>query len=232
MGADEITCEEVSHELDWSGNGIINMEEFAVFSAAWLSHDPNDPAFDPEDPSYNPHLSDPNYPDEYITDGQKLAWNPDCDLDDNYAVDVNDFIVFAEDWLWEACYKASQEGTLMMLESLGGYDGLIDKMAMTAELSLDSFQTAQLTKARELKVEIAAEKAAVSATSVSASPIVEEKSIKEQILDLESAIKFLEEIWMEDDQIQKEIDPDAWQKFIDSVYQSLLDLQSQEQAEQ
>jgi hypothetical protein len=68
--------------------------------------------------------------------------------------------------------------------------------------------------------------------AVEEQPIVVEKSIVEQILDLESVIKFLEQIWMEDDQIQQEIDPQAWQEFIDSVYQSLLDLQSQEQAEQ
>ena len=28
-------------------DGVINLEEFATISAAWLTHDPNDPVCDP-----------------------------------------------------------------------------------------------------------------------------------------------------------------------------------------
>ncbi len=55
-----------------------------------------------------------------------------------------------------------------------------------------------------------------------------ELSIEEQISQLQDAIAFLEQIWLEDPDIQGEIDAEIWQDFMDSVYQSLLDLQTQE----
>jgi hypothetical protein len=41
-----------------------------------------------------------------------------------------------------------------------------------------------------------------------------------------SIIVFLEKIWLEEPDIQQEIDVQIWQEFMDSVYQGLLDLQS------
>lgn len=202
MGADEITCEEVSHELDWSGDGIINMEEFSVFSKAWLSHDPNDPAFDP-----NLYSSD--------------NWDERCDFDDDYAVDVNNFIAFADVWLWQACYKDSQEGTLMMLESLGGYDGQIDKIAMTAELSIDSFQKVQVAKARKLKAEAAAK------TAISTLSVAKEPTLEEQLINIKEVIDFLEKLWLEDSELQEQMDEKQWDEFMKAVYESLDVLQDQ-----
>jgi hypothetical protein len=62
----------------------------------------------------------------------------------------------------------------------------------------------------------------------SSEPVVEEKSVQEQILDLASAIVFLERIWLEEPDIQAEISKDDWQKFMDAVYQNLLELQTQD----
>jgi len=55
-----------------------------------------------------------------------------------------------------------------------------------------------------------------------------EMSLEDQIIQLQEVIAFLEQIWMEDPLIQQEIDAKVWQDFMDSVYQSLLDLQTQE----
>ena len=149
IGADEIVCEDASDPNDWTADGIINMEDFSIFSAAWLSHDPNDPAFDPNDPSYNPHLSDPNYPDEYVTDGQKLAWNPVCDLDDTsgsaYCIDLADFIAFCKDspqnWLWESCWHSNYVEYGMMM-GMGGGGGMMMTAPMIESLySAKSLQT-------------------------------------------------------------------------------------------
>ena len=53
-----------------------------------------------------------------------------------------------------------------------------------------------------------------------------EPSSKQKIADLVSIIVFLEKIWLEEPDIQQEIDVQIWQEFMDSVYQGLLDLQS------
>ena len=55
----------------------------------------------------------------------------------------------------------------------------------------------------------------------------EEKSITQQILDLEEAVKFLEKIWLDEPDIQETIDPGAWKDFIDTVYNNLYELQMQ-----
>ncbi len=98
------------------------MEEFSIFSAAWLSHDPNDPVCNPNDPGY---VSDPNDPD-YISESAKANWNQICDLDDNYDVDLDDFASFCDNWLWQACWR---EGYLQGMGGLG-MEGLIMPLAI------------------------------------------------------------------------------------------------------
>ncbi len=95
IGADEVDCEDVHHDLDWNADGIVNMYEFSVLSAAWLSRDPNDPTL-PTDPNF----IDPN---------DFIGWNPKCDLHEDYTIDISDLMVLCEDdpetWLWVACWK-------------------------------------------------------------------------------------------------------------------------------
>ena len=62
--------------------------------------------------------------------------------------------------------------------------------------------------------------------AVAETPVIQEKSVQEQMFDLASAIVFLEQIWLEEPDLQQEIDAEAWQEFMDSVYQNLLDLQT------
>jgi len=104
VGADELySCDEYYSEddfynaLDWNADGVVNMYEFSEFSSAWLSHDPNDPAW----------ISDPNLVDP----GDSAAWSVKCNLDDTgnseYVIDLADLVVFASEtpWLWEACWR-------------------------------------------------------------------------------------------------------------------------------
>jgi hypothetical protein len=51
------------------------------------------------------------------------------------------------------------------------------------------------------------------------------ESIEEQILSLEDCIELLEKLWLEEPDIQQEIDPADWKTFMDAVYQGLLELQ-------
>jgi parallel beta-helix repeat protein len=223
MGADEIYCtdgnlddDDVFKSSDWDSDGLVNLHEYNYFAEAWLSHDPNDPAVkDPNNPVNDPN--DPAYIDPNRLEGW-YEWKYICNLDDTpetnteYEIDLADLEIFWSDWCWKACYVNFDT----WMHTFGLVDGDTDEMYESQTSSATVLNT-------QKKPAPVVEEQAV---------VVEEKSIQEQILDLESAIKFLEEIWMEDDGIQQEIDPDAWQKFMDSVYQSLLDLQSQEQAEQ
>ncbi len=192
-GADEVSCEDTWHENDWTYDGVINMEEFSIFSAAWLSHDPNDPVCDPNHVDY---VSDPNDPD-YISQSAKDNWNPICNFEvsgnSEYAIDLDDFASFCEDWLWEACWRQSY----MAVYAMGGGESM-----MMAAPPLMSTLAAYKTRP------------------------IPEKSIAEQILDLEDCIEFLENIWLEDPYIQQKIDPYDWNRFMDAVYDGLDELKT------
>ena len=54
-----------------------------------------------------------------------------------------------------------------------------------------------------------------------------ELSVEDQIAQLEDSIVFLARIWLEEPDIQQQINPDDWQEFMEAVYQSLLDLKTQ-----
>jgi hypothetical protein len=54
------------------------------------------------------------------------------------------------------------------------------------------------------------------------------ESIEEQILSLEDCIELLEKLWLEEPDIQQEIDPADWKAFMEAIYQGLLELQGLE----
>jgi hypothetical protein len=134
IGADEYSCEKTWHEIDWTYDGVINYEEFSIFSAAWLSHDPNDPSL-PSDPN----LIDPN---------DFIGWNPMCNLDisgdSEYAIDLSDLIEFCKDepqvWLWEACWRVDYWDVWGIIDG-GGEEMMSSSMAMAE--SVYSAQTLQ-----------------------------------------------------------------------------------------
>ena len=92
MGADEVDCSDVSNEVDWNADGIVNNLEFAMFSTAWLLDD-----------------TDPNWSDTYSK----------YDLVEDDEIDIEDLAVFCGELLWEACWRDSQEDIWMMMA--GGY---------------------------------------------------------------------------------------------------------------
>ena len=53
---------------------------------------------------------------------------------------------------------------------------------------------------------------------------VQEKTTQEQILDLAFAVVQLETLWLEEPDIQQQINPEKWQRFMEAVYQNLYDL--------
>jgi hypothetical protein len=58
-------------------------------------------------------------------------------------------------------------------------------------------------------------------------PVVEQKSVQKQILDLAVTIVSLEQLWLEEPDIQQQIDPEKWQRFMEAVYGHLLELHNE-----
>jgi hypothetical protein len=191
IGADEVSCEDTWHENDWTYDGVINYEEFVIFSKAWLSRDPNDPSL-PSDPN----LIDPN---------DFIGWNPICNLDRTgdsaYRIDLTDLAAFCaqDNWLWEACWR---EDYWDVWGIRSGGESMMMSMPMTG------FET-------------------TSTRAVQSVP-VEEKTVEQQILELEKMIEFLEKIWLEEPDIQEVIDPKDWKDFMDAVYDGLIELRDGE----
>ena len=107
IGADEIySCDEpltednISNDLDWNADGVVNLYEFSFFQRAWLSHDPNDDEW----------LADPNLVDPNLSEGW-YEWKYQCNLDatedtdTEFQVDLADLDIFWDEWLWEACWR-------------------------------------------------------------------------------------------------------------------------------
>ena len=134
MGADEVySCDEelteddIYNALDWNADGIVNYEEFEYFSLAWLSHDPNDPAW-----IADPNLADPDLSEDWY------EWKYMCNLDDlgdsEYEIDFADLDIFVNDWLWTACWKQSNiDRVESMMMATGGAESMMVPMgfAMT-----------------------------------------------------------------------------------------------------
>ncbi|MCE5185348.1 MAG: right-handed parallel beta-helix repeat-containing protein [Planctomycetaceae bacterium] len=200
IGADEVDCWDTFNIRDWTYDGVINLDEFSIFSRAFMSWDPNSPLCDPNNPGY---VSDPNAPG-YISETAKANWNPICDFNDDTTVDLADFITFCEDWCWVACWRLDllelmeQEQQMMM----GG-----ENQMQSLDAGLMETEALQTISEPEM--------------------IQSEPTVEEQILQLQDAITFLEQIWLEEPDIQQEISAEDWQAFMDSVYQNLTELQAE-----
>jgi hypothetical protein len=141
-GAYEIECEDVSNELDWNADGLVNLIEFAKFSGAWLSHDPNDPGIT-TDPNL---INEPHYVDPITYAYWQENWDPMCNLDDTedadteYEIDLADLVVFCGDspqnWLWSACWKNDELYEMMGMS--GGGESMMMEMPMESATTLES----------------------------------------------------------------------------------------------
>jgi hypothetical protein len=200
-GAYEIECEDTSNSYDRNADGLVNLVEFNVFSQAWLSHDPNDPMW----------IADPNLAEPNLTP----AWNPVCNLNtasnSAYAIDLADLMDWVEDapWLWKACWIDLEEMQVQQMMSGGDNVAEASSFGISSTIPAASIQTETLQEVLEQQ-------------SVQSEPTIEE-----QILSLKDSIEFLEKLWLEEPDIQKEISEEDWQKFMEAVYQNLLELQAQ-----
>ncbi len=195
------------------------MHEFSYFSAAWLSHDPNDPeVLDPNSPVNDPN--DPSYiePNRFE---EWYEWKYICNLDDTintdteYEIDLADLEIFWNDyWLWKACYLKFD----IWLYTFGEVDGDTDEMyssQSTTAMTL-SMKSQENTVVMEPIVEPHNE-----------TVIAEEKSIEEQYFEIQEIATWLENLWNEDESVREEMDAQQWADFMNQIYDWMDTLESQ-----
>ena len=115
IGADECSCEEdVSHQTDFNGDGIVNLLDYTPLAAYWLTDDDNG--------------QDPNWPDEYdlIADGE---------------INLLDLNAFCNNWLWTACYYSNDWYTMKMMMSSGSGGIGFGKMSNMQSMCLTTIIT-------------------------------------------------------------------------------------------
>jgi hypothetical protein len=229
MGADEIDpdCGDVYNQYDWNADGLVNMDEFNLFSKAWLSFDPY--VRDPNCPDRE-YYSDPNSPG-YVPDERFVGWDPRCNLDNTgtsqYTIDVADLTIFLEDspWLWVACWRTDIREMQQMSMMMAGFppEGASQSEPVLTEAT--SVQAEPLAVQQVQPVQQQVEPVPIQEPPIQAQePIEAELSIEQQIADLQDAIAFLEEIWA-DEQVWGEIQAEDWQAVMDELYNSLTELQ-------
>jgi uncharacterized repeat protein (TIGR01451 family) len=151
-------------------------------------------------------------PDEYtdpnLIDPNAIAnWNPKCNLADTgtsqYVIDLADLMNFVEDtpWLWIACWKLPEINAMTTMMA-GGGEGQMQS------LEAGFMETEALQAIPEPEM------------------IQPEATVEEQIFQLQDAIVFLEQIWLEEPDLQQEISAEDWQAFLDAIYQNLVALQT------
>jgi hypothetical protein len=57
--------------------------------------------------------------------------------------------------------------------------------------------------------------------------VIVEPFAETQALDLQDTIQFLEQLWLDDPELRQQISEADWQAFMDLVYQSLADLETE-----
>jgi uncharacterized repeat protein (TIGR01451 family) len=237
-----------SNPWDFNGDGLINYDEFNLFSRAWLSRDPNDPQ--------NPNSD------------QSAHWDKRCNVatggDSRYRIDEVDLMAFIESapWLWIADWRPevnndgdfnsdkrvnmadfeilantwlSQSGDMEWnpkcdLDNNGQID--ISDLALLIDspwLWIAWGQSSPVGWAVPTQQNSALPQEPQTEPSPpqeAQQPQTEELSLSQQIADLLDSIAFLENLWLTDEQIQQEIPAEEWQAFMDTLYASLNELQS------
>ncbi len=155
------------------------------------------------DPNCPEWLADPNLADPNLSEGW-YDWKYKCNINQDgesaYTVDFADFLAFVDSpWLWRAYWLPDIEDMQMQQMMSGG-----------GEMLLMGGDFGEL-EGRQMLSE----------------PLSEPQvSVEEQITQLQQSLVFLARIWLEEPDIQQEIDAESWQEFMTAVYQNLLDLQA------
>ena len=233
IGADEVNpeCSEVSNELDFNTDGIINLYEFSRFARAWLAYEPNTPG-----------ITDPN---------DFENWDAECNVETSYSpyeINLYDLEVLADNWLWTACWRSECADSHNALDYNG--DGLINmtEFALFSSVwesylpgdAVWEFCNLDDTGDSEYTIDLAdlvifmedwlwvsctrADEFA-SAEPVASVPVVDpnqpEPSNLQKAINLNENICELNSIWESDPNLQQQTDPVEWQEFMNGLCNEL-----------
>ncbi len=150
------------------------------------------------DPNDPAWLADPNLADPNLTEGW-YEWKHTFNLDDTGL----------------SAYQIDLADLLMFLEEAPWLWTACWRADLQPEMTMLSFGGEHL-KSTDMVISAKAEILTV-----------QEKSTQEQILDLAFAVVQLETLWLEEPDIQQQIDPEKWQRFMEAVYGHLLELHNE-----
>jgi len=145
---------------------------------------------------------DPNHPNlpNPVEPNAILHWNPICDLDDDMDVDMGDLMLFIPEWCWLACWRYDISAIQQQAVTINALS--IDGITENRLLSEDSIGTVD----RKIP-----------------SP---QKSIRQEVLELQDAIQFLEQLWLDDPALQETNTTESWNSFIQSLQEGLVELKT------
>ncbi|HOL32671.1 MAG TPA: right-handed parallel beta-helix repeat-containing protein [Anaerohalosphaeraceae bacterium] len=182
--------------------------------------------------------------DDYLSDADV---HNDVDFDADGVVGLPEFALFSRAWLshneqdpawqadpnladpnltatWNPICNLSATGTSEYAIDLADLDVFLEDWLWVACWRADLWELmAQQAMMSGDEQQMQSFDAALMATEI----IQPEPTVEEQILQLQDAIAFLEQIWLEEPDLQQEISSEDWQAFMDAVYQNLLDLQTE-----
>ncbi len=144
---------------------------------------------------------DPNHPNlpNPVEPNAILHWNPMCDLDDDLDVDLADLMVFVPEWCWKACWRH-------------------DMSVMQQTALLNAMSLLEITENGSLSVD--------SIESVDRKTLSPQKSIRQEALELQEAIQFLERLWLDDPALRETNTTESWNSFMESLQENLVELKN------
>ena len=208
-GADEVvachedlTEDDIYHLLDWTPDGVINLEEFSLFSAAWLSYDPIYDLDSDFDVDFDDFVS---FCDGWLW---KACWKSICynsynvlDTNRDGLVNMVEFSQFAGNW--QTYSPTDPDWQFWNLDNTGNID-LADLM-----LFLDNWLWVSCTRADDFP-------APLPQSQPAQMPPPEPTNL-EQALELHDSICIFNQIWQSDPNMSEQIDPNEWYTFMDSL---------------
>ena len=127
-----------------------------------------------------------------------------CDFNADGQIDILDLRAFAEVWLWQACYRLNGVSIMMMM----GSDGMDKTMSAPAIAKMPT------------KAEV--ERGRIAKWRRNRQP-----SLQEQMDQISDILYWAENFFVENPELEKEIDEELWKDFLNKLYEMEADLLKQ-----
>ena len=202
-------CADSVNTLDYDGDGQVNMVEYSLFASVWQNTNINDPIVE--------------------------FFNLDNTGASENIIDISDFVLFLDDWLWLACWKEIDDGCTNPLD--WNDDGFVNYEEFSR------FQAAWLSQDGGLNwnpvcdlddsgaidmgdvmiflndwLWISCEQRALMTVPQQDDPL---QVLSEEVSQLQTNIGLLDTLWQTDPNMQQQFTAEEWQVFMDTLYEEL-----------